>query len=238
MEILENITVGEIVAVNYKAADVFKKYDIDFCCGGNKALSDVCNQLNINQSDVEIDLDNINDDQPGNHNFNRWKLDFLIDYILNEHHTYVSANVPILLEYTNKVANVHGDNHTETKEINRLFHEVAQELDLHMRKEEQVLFPYVKTLVIAKDNQQAKPEVPFGTVQNPIRMMEMEHENAGDIFKEIARLSNNYTPPEDACQTYQVLFSKLKEFEEDLHRHIHLENNILFPKAIALEENF
>lgn len=238
METLEQRTIGEIVANNYKAADVFKKYDIDFCCGGNKTLTDVCNKKSINQADVEVDLDGLVNSVSGGHNFNKWKLDFLIDYIINEHHTYVTENLPLILGYSNKVAAVHGSHHTETKEINNLFHEVAEELTLHMRKEEQVLFPYVKTLVIAKDNQQAKPEVPFDTVQNPIRMMEMEHENAGNIFKEIARLSNNYTAPEDACQTYQVLFSKLKEFEEDLHSHIHLENNILFPKAAQLEDSF
>ena len=238
METLEKRTIGEIVANNYRAADVFKKYNIDFCCGGNKVLSDVCEQKKLNQTEIEIDLENIGKSTSKNHNFNKWKLDFLIDYIINEHHTYVNENLPLILAYSNKVAAVHGDSHSETKIINKLFQEVNQELSLHMHKEEQVLFPYVKNLVSAQNNQLEKPEVAFGKVQNPIKMMELEHENAGDLFKEIARLSNNYTPPADACQTYQVLYTKLKEFEEDLHQHIHLENNILFPKAIELDENF
>jgi regulator of cell morphogenesis and NO signaling len=147
----------------------------------------------------------------------------------------VIENIPLIIQYSDKVARVHGENHPETVEINKLFHEVAIELSAHMQKEEMILFPFIKTMSKAKKEGTPMPAPPFGTVNNPIRMMEAEHENAGDIFKQIDKLSNNYTPPLAACNTYRVLYAKLQEFENDLHKHIHLENNILFPKAIQLE---
>ncbi len=235
MEALQEKTVAEIVASNFKAADVFKKYGIDFCCGGHVGLSEICRKKEINFSEIEDDLQKVVNQKKDTPDFDRWNLDFLVDYIINQHHTYVDENIPIILQYADKVASVHGENHKETVEINKLFHEVANELKAHMKKEEQILFPYIKQLVKAKKEGIPMPDVPFGTVNNPIRMMEEEHEIAGDIFKRIAQLSNNYTPPEEACNTYKVLYAKLEDFETDLHKHIHLENNILFPKAIALE---
>ena len=144
--------------------------------------------------------------------------------------------MPLLLQYAERVAKVHGHHYTEVVEINRLFNIVAQELAAHMKKEELILFPFIKQLV-KSDKEGIKVKTPhFGTVNNPIAMMEIEHENAGDILKEIKQLSNDYTPPESACNTFKALYAKLDEFEQDLHQHIHLENNILFPKAIALEQ--
>lgn len=235
MDLLVEKTVGEIVASNFKTADVFKKYGIDFCCGGNVTLSETCKRKGIDLSAVEQDLQKIADQKSESHDFDRWELDFLIDYIINQHHSYVAESIPLIIQYSDKVARVHGQNHPETVEINRLFHEVARELEAHMQKEEMILFPFIKQLVNAKKEGMPMPTPPFGTVQNPIRMMEMEHETAGDIFKQIDQLSNNYTPPLAACTTYRVLYAKLEEFETDLHKHIHLENNILFPKASTLE---
>jgi regulator of cell morphogenesis and NO signaling len=169
-------------------------------------------------------------------NFNEWKLDFLVDYIVNTHHEYVKKSIPILIEYTTKVARVHGNSHPEVIEIANKFMEAADELNDHLHKEEEILFPYIKQLVAAELNKQEAPHKAFGTVKNPINMMEHEHEIVGDIFKTIRELSSNYNPPEDCCATYKVSFSKLKEFEADLHQHIHLENNILFPKSIELEK--
>ena len=168
--------------------------------------------------------------------YNKWELDFLIIYIENVHHTYVRESLPLISQYANKVAKVHGHNYTYVVKINELFHEVANELLAHMQKEEQVLFPFIKQLVEAKKEGIKNILAPFGTVNNPINMMENEHESAGDIFKEIAKLTNNYTPPTEACNTFKALYAKLEEFEKDLHKHIHLENNILHPKAIALEK--
>ena len=150
------------------------------------------------------------------------------------HHKYVADNIPLLREFTAKVARVHGEAHPEVVEIARLFEAVAAELEQHMMKEENILFPYIKQLAQADSSRQITPP-PFGTVGNPIRMMEMEHENAGNILKKIGELSGGFVPPPDACNTYRVSYLKLREFEADLHQHIHLENNILFPKAIELE---
>ena len=141
-----------------------------------------------------------------------------------------------MLQYAAKVAKVHGHHYTEVVKINHLFNEVAKELAVHMKKEELILFPFIKKLAKA-DKEGVIAAIPhFGSVNNPIKMMEEEHENAGDIFKEIKQLSNNYTPPKEACNTFKALYAKLDEFEQDLHQHIHLENNILFPKAIVLEQ--
>ncbi len=236
MEIKESKTIGEFVADNYKAAGVFKKHGIDFCCGGNVSIREICDKNNLDYSKIESELLELDNQIPKSHDFNKWELDFLIDYIIQTHHSYVLESIPELFQYAGKVATVHGHHYAETIEINELFRSVAEELTGHLQKEERILFPFIKMMAKAQKEGSPIPGSPFGTVQNPIRMMEMEHENAGDIFKKIAELSNNYSPPEGACNTFKVLYAKLKEFEEDLHQHIHLENNILFPKAIRMEE--
>ena len=144
--------------------------------------------------------------------------------------------MPIILEYTQKVAIVHGERHPEAIEIANNFIKVMEELGSHMKKEEHVLFPYIKKLVAAKKENTKMDPPPFGTIQNPVRMMEMEHEAVGDVAEQINQLTNGYNPPADACTTFRLSFAKLKEFEDDLHQHIHLENNILFPRAIELEK--
>lgn len=228
-------TVAEIVSQNIKTADVFKKNGIDFCCGGGISLEKVCSKLDINFTTLKQELEQVNNSSQKVVDYNNWELSFLIDHIINIHHVYVSDAIKIIYQYANKVAKVHGHHYKEVVEINDLFLEVANELTFHMQKEEKVLFPYIKKLVAA-ENENSSLEIPhFGSVKNPISMMEEEHENAGDIFKKIAKLSNNYTPPEEACNTFKALYAKLQEFEEDLHQHIHLENNILHPKAKLLE---
>ena len=236
MNITENNTVAEVVTSNIKTADVFKKHGIDFCCGGGISIKKACEKNNVSFSELEKELSKINNNISNAYNYDNWKLDFLVDHIENIHHSYVVENTPLVLQYAAKVAKVHGHHYTEVVEINNLFIAVAQELASHMKKEELILFPFIKQLVKA-DKEGVKANQPhFGTVNNPIAMMEEEHENAGDILKEIKKLSNNYTPPEGACNTFKALYAKLEEFEQDLHQHIHLENNILFPKAILLEK--
>ena len=236
MNITEENTVAEVVTNNIKTADVFKKYGIDFCCGGGISIKKACEKNNISYAELEKELSTINNPISNAYNYDAWKLDFLVDHIVNIHHTYVEQSTQILLQYAAKVAKVHGHHYTEVVKINQLFNEVAKELAAHMKKEELILFPFIKKLVKA-DREGVKANQPhFGTVNNPIKMMEEEHENAGDIFKEIKQLSNNYTPPKEACITFKALYAKLDEFEQDLHQHIHLENNILFPKAIVLEQ--
>lgn len=168
--------------------------------------------------------------------YDEWALDFLADYVVATHHAYVKKNLPELRTYSVKVANVHGDAHPELVAIYQLVEAVNEELTQHMMKEENVLFPYIKNLVQAEKTYQAPQPPHFGSVRNPITMMELEHDTVGKLFDEIRILSDKYTLPEDACGSYTLLYKMLAEFEDDLHIHIHLENNILFPKAITLEK--
>lgn len=237
MNITTQTTVAEVVTKNIKTADIFKKYGIDFCCGGGISIQKACEKKQVNYNTLSQELIAIENKITSTHNYDSWNLSFLIDHIRNVHHTYVVESIPVLLQYAEKVARVHGHHYVEVVAINSLFIDVAQELLAHMKKEEQILFPYIKQLVAVKDSNASAGKPHFGTVNNPIKMMEAEHENAGDIFKQISKLTNNYTPPENACNTFRALYAKLQEFEQDLHQHIHLENNILFPKSIQLEKD-
>ena len=231
-------TIGQMVADDYRKAEVFKRFGIDFCCGGQDLLEPVCSKKEIEVTAVRQalkDLDEQQVQQPA-HDYNSWKLDFLSDYITETHHKYVNHALPLLAEFSTKVAKVHGETHPEVVKIATLIHEIAHEITGHMGKEEKILFPYIKQLVLTKNSDQLLSRPPFGTIKSPINMMVAEHESAGGNMETIKVLSNGYNPPEEACNTYRVLFAMLQEFENDLHQHIHLENNILFPKAIKLEE--
>ncbi|MDP2336751.1 MAG: iron-sulfur cluster repair di-iron protein [Bacteroidota bacterium] len=237
MENIRNKSVGEIVKLDFRAADVFSSYGIDFCCGGKISLAEACVNGKCDETKVIGALDALKN-QTGSavHDFDSWNIGFLADYIQNTHHQYVSKAIPQILPLAQKVADVHGEHHSEVIRINELFQDLAEELLSHMQKEELILFPYIKELVASKSDGNCAGDSCFGTVAGPISVMEQEHENAGVILKELFRLSDGYTVPDDACNTFRVLFGKMKEFEDDLHRHIHLENNILFPKAIMLEQ--
>jgi len=238
MDNLQNKNVGDIVKENFRTATVFKEYGIDFCCGGQVTLADACEQKHIQSEDVIQRINTISDKSvPAGFDFDNWKLGFLADYIVNIHHQFVSANIPLILQYAEKVENVHSNDHPEVAEINNLFKEAANELLAHMQKEEKILFPLIKSLENAVYEPLADKTAHNKGIGNPIRVMVMEHENVGNILKEISLLSNEYQIPEGACNTFRVFYGKLKEFEDDLHQHIHLENNILFPKAIALENS-
>ena len=235
---VEHKTVGELVAADYRKAEVFKRFGIDFCCGGGRTVEEACQKKGIPYSTLENELLKVEQENGSSDlmNFHEWDPRVLIDYILSVHHSYVRENIPLLKEFTTKVARVHGHAHPEVVAIAELFGEVATELEEHMMKEEQILFPYIKRLAGVQRQNKPMHRPPFGTVRNPISMMEFEHERAGEILAEIRRLSHDFTPPEHACTTYRVAYFKLEEFEADLHKHIHLENNILFPRAIALEQ--
>ncbi len=229
-------TVAEIVTENIKTADVFKKNGIDFCCGGNVSLHAVCEKKGLDFQAIIKEIENTNTTSSNNHDYASWSLDFLADFIINTHHKYVTEANAIIVQYSDKVAHVHGGHYPEVIRVNTLFHALADELKFHMHKEEMILFPFIKQLAIASKNEESITPPPFGTIQNPINMMESEHNDAGDIIKEIATLTNNYAPPADACNTFRALYSSLNEYQDDLFQHIHLENNILFPKAIQLEK--
>lgn len=238
-EPITNSTVAEIVANDYRTAEVFKKFGIDFCCGGKKTMAAVCAEKGIDARLLENELHSLPTTTASpQHNFKNWSLTFLADYIVNIHHTYVNNNLPLITEFADKVAKVHGHHNPETIEINELWKQVVADLTTHMKKEELVLFPYIRNLEKFIKGEIENLSTPhFGTIKNPVRMMEHEHEAAGQLLHRVQQLSAGYNLPEHACNTYRVLYAKLKEFENDLHTHIHLENNILFPKAVLMEES-
>jgi len=236
MTTLQERTVADVVTQNIKAAHIFKKHGIDFCCGGGVSIKRACEKANIDPSILETELLNLDMVQDRGIDYNSWKLDFLADHIENIHHAYVEENSPMLLQYAQRVNHVHGHHYTELVEIEKLVKQVVHELASHMKKEELILFPFIKRMVKAERENGPLPAIHFETVENPIKMMEAEHEEAGELLRKIAELSNNYTPPQGACNTYRAFYAKLDEFEQDLHQHVHLENNILFPKALKLEK--
>lgn len=170
------------------------------------------------------------------HNYNDWNCDYLTDYIIQTHHQYVNKTIPDILPLAQKVVEVHGKIHTELAIIQSLFQQLSNELLLHMKKEELVLFPYIKKMTQAESDGKGVDRPAFGSIKAPISVMETEHETAGIMLKRLSQLSNDFIPPEDASNTFRLLFGKLKEFQDDLHMHVHLENNILFPKAIEMEQ--
>ena len=237
MEVQKNQIIGELVAKDYRAASIFKKYGLDFCCQGNRTIDDACSAKGIEADKVIKDLSEIgNVNNSAGIDFKSWPLDLLADYIEKTHHRYVVAKSAEIFPYLDKVSAAHGSKHPEIYQIKDLFHKVADNLADHMKKEESVLFPFIRKMEDAKRTGEKLQKPSFESIKNPINAMEDEHLAEGDRFREIDRLSNNYTPPQDACNTFRVTLALLKEFEDDLHLHIHLENNILFPKSILLEE--
>lgn len=237
MQITKGTIVGDLVAKDYRTATVFKQNGIDFCCNGNRTLEEVCKQKEMSVTNIIGELNQVSQQiSAAQTDFNSWPLDLLADYIEKKHHRYVEEKIQEIKPYLDKICKVHGEHHPELYEINQLFNDSAGELAMHMKKEELILFPAVRRMVKAQ-MQKTTPERPqFGSVNNPIKMMMHEHNNEGERFRKIEELSNKYNPPQDACNTYRVSFAMLKEFEDDLHLHIHLENNILFPKALELEK--
>ncbi|MBX3253485.1 MAG: iron-sulfur cluster repair di-iron protein [Chitinophagaceae bacterium] len=234
MSITPQSIIGELTALDYRTALIFKKHSIDFCCNGNRTIAEACGNDDTKINTLTADLQkSVETGDPAGANYNSWPLDLLADYIEKKHHRYVATRIPEIQPLLNKVVKVHGAQHPELAEVEKLFNECAGELTAHMKKEELMLFPFIRKMVGAGDG---PVHTPFGTVQNPISVMMHEHDTEGERFRKIAALTGNYTAPADACNTYRVSFALLKEFEEDLHLHIHLENNILFPKAIAMEQ--
>jgi len=229
-------TIGEIAAKDLRKAQVFKKYGIDFCCGGKKTLNEVCAEKNIDVTKVETELQQLGSENKASQvSFTDWKIDFLADYIVNNHHTYVRKYSPEIKGYAIKVAQVHGAQHPELLEIRDLVIDITEELLDHVEQEEIVLFTYIKKLVFA-DVMNQPVSYDGHDLQTLISQMEQEHDHVGRALDKIRVLSINYAIPQDACTSYKLLFKMIQEFEDDLHLHIHLENNILFPKAVELEQ--
>ena len=230
-------TIGEIAAKDLRKAQVFKKYGIDFCCGGKKTLAQVCNEKNIDVTKVETELKQLNGAAKTSAvSYNDWNIDFLADYIVNTHHSYVRKYLPEINSFAIKVAQVHGAQHPELIEIRSLVAEIKEELLEHCDDEEKGIFSYVKEIVKAK-NLQGTLEKTDKTLDSQINELEQEHDTVGRHLDKIRALSKGYDIPADACTSYKLLYKMIQEFEDDLHLHIHLENNILFPKAAEMEKS-
>jgi regulator of cell morphogenesis and NO signaling len=228
--------VRDIVTADFRTAAVFHNHHIDFCCGGAQPLSEACRAAGADSTRVLDELNRtIADPSSTVPNFAVWTLQELIDFIVTKHHTYVRQALPTIAAHTEKIARVHGERHPELLEVARLFAAVVDDMTSHMWKEEQILFPYIGALAGAEEENRPAPPAPFGTVANPIHMMELEHEAAGGAMERIRELTNGYAEPADGCTTYSITLKELDAFEQDLHAHVHLENNVLFPRAVALE---
>ena len=228
-------TVRELALENPAATRVFEKLGIDYCCGGTRTLDEACRTAGVSVSQVVEALAAKDSAPAADRDWAREPLAQLIAHIQGTHHVYTRdaiARIPVLIE---KVVAAHGANHPEVRRIQTVVSALAQELSMHMMKEEMVLFPYIVRMEEATLAGEPLLPPPFGTVRNPVSMMEHEHDSAGGALRELRVLSNDYTAPADACMTYRTLYGALAELEADLHQHIHLENNILHPRAVALE---
>jgi len=230
-------TLGEIAAEMPCATREFEKRGIDYCCGGSRTLSEACTEANISIDDALARLEkSLAATQPGDSK--DWQNQFLADligHITSTHHVFVREESPRIEALTAKVVGVHGKNHPELMQVQKIFSALAEELSVHLMKEEQVLFPYVVRMEESVLASEPAPPAMFGTVVNPVRMMMQEHDGAGDALRSLRSVTNDYALPGDACISYRTLYQALQGFESDLHEHIHLENNILFPRAVAME---
>lgn len=223
----KDITIGEIVANDYRAAEIFKDAGIDFCCGGKKGVDETCSEKGINKDELIRKLEGLESTpRTATHNFMEWEPGFLCDYIVNTHHKYVLKTLPDLVSYTGKIASVHGKGHPELEEVANLFSKINKELLPHLKNEEEVLFPSIKEVLVS-GSKKAKADI-----ISEIARLSGEHEFAGGAMDRINVITSGYMVPPDGCNTYNVTFKLLREFEADLHTHVHLENNILFPKAL------
>ena len=225
----KDMTVGEIVAIDYRAAEVFKEAGIDFCCGGKKSIDETCAEKGIDKDELIRKLQVLESTaNTSTHNFMEWEPGFLCDYIVNTHHKYVLKTLPDLVSYTEKIASVHGKGHPELEEVAILFSKINKELLQHLKNEEEVLFPSIKEVLVS-GSKKAKADI-----ISEITRLSGEHEFAGGAMDRINVITSGYKVPSDGCNTYHVAFKLLSQFEDDLHTHVHLENNILYPKALTL----
>jgi regulator of cell morphogenesis and NO signaling len=238
MSVATDRTVRDLVQEFPSATRVFEKFGIDYCCGGKRPLEEACNAANLSVDQVLDSLEaaeKASQISPGARYWQTEPLAELVAHISNTHHKYTREEMSRLGPLFAKVCSVHGKNHPELNNMRAVFHGLAQELTMHMMKEEMMLFPYIVRMEEAVIQKEPILPPPFGTVQNPVTMMEHEHDDAGEALRALREMTSGYMVPPDACISYQTLYHALAEFEADLHQHIHLENNILFPRAIAME---
>lgn len=234
-----NSFVRDIVNHDYRTADVFRRHDIDFCCGGKWTLDAACKSRGLDTEVVLKDLKKITNQTPSSAflEFDEWDVDFLADYILNIHHRYLSRALPEIKSYVENFLEGHRKQFPELGELENIFVKFLKEIPPHMKQEEEILFPYIRQIYHAWKHRESYARLLVRTLRKPVEeVMQKEHESTGSLLRRMREITNNYTPPENACLTHKVTFAKLKELDADLVQHIHLENNILFPKAIAMEK--
>lgn len=228
-------SLAQIVNNDHRAASVFEKYDLDFCCKGKRSLQQACDEKQLPVTEIATELKNLSvkNDKDAVLDFENMDLGALVDYIVQTHHAYVKKELPLIFSYLEKVTAKHSIHHPELIKIFQLFAAIKEEMEGHMKKEEVILFPRIKELEKHVKGEPERFGVNITYLQSPITVMEQEHDHAGNLLYEIRTLSNNYTSPGDACTTYRLSFAALQAFELDLHQHVHLENNILFLKTIT-----
>lgn len=234
MHVTGESTVGEIVAGDYRTAAVFNEYGIDFCCGGRRTIAEACNERLVQTEVVLKAIQRACAPLDSSPRLEVWEPEALIGHIVGTHHAFVRRVLPSLVASARKITDVHGARHRELHEVLQLAEAVAAEMVAHMTKEERILFPYIAELAAADREGRPAPAAPFGSIEDPLRMMEEEHESAGSAMARIRELTSGFTVPDDGCATYRVCLQELRAFERDLHTHVHLENNVLFPQARAL----
>lgn len=231
MTSIKEKTLASIVTEQSQSVRVLEKYNLDFCCKGKRTLSEACTEKGLSLETILLELQQvITPEERTQMPFSEMTAGQLVSYILIHHHFYVKQSMPTIISHLEKVATKHGDRFPYMVEVFRLFDEIREEMALHMQKEELVLFPRINEVEALFDAAQ-KTNIGEGFISMPVNIMEAEHDHAGTIMYTIKQLTNNYTPPTDACTTFRLSLAELKEFEEDLHRHVHLENNLLFPLA-------
>jgi regulator of cell morphogenesis and NO signaling len=231
--------VTDIVVHDYRTADVFRKYDIDFCCGGKWPLDIACQNKNLPIEEVMRELQRIVAQSPSNAaiDFDSWEIDFLVDYIYNVHHRYLKKALSETKEQVKRFLDDHRKKFPELDEIETIMNQFMKDIPPHMKQEEEVFFPYIKQIHHAYKHRESYARLLIRTLRKPIEeVMIKEHDITGSALHRLRKITNNYTPPEKACITHKITFSKLKELDKDLVQHIHLESNILFPKAIKMEQ--
>ncbi|HXJ15993.1 MAG TPA: iron-sulfur cluster repair di-iron protein [Candidatus Polarisedimenticolia bacterium] len=226
--------VRDLVLEKPAAARVFEKFGIDYCCGGSQTLGDACKAAHRSVEEVTAEIEK-SEPAPTERDWRNASLTELAEYIVDKHHTFTQTEINRLTDLIAKVVTAHGKNHPELARVQSIFEGLSQELRMHMTKEEQLLFPYIADMEEAARLKRRPPMAMFGTVQNPVAAMIMEHEASGQQLEKMREITNGYSVPPDACMSYRTLFQALPAFEADLHQHIHLENNILFPRSVDLE---
>ncbi len=239
MKLTNKTTIGEIVADDFRTAAIFTKYHIDFCCKGYRTIEEVCKKRDIEEKVLIEHIEKArNSSANQSFDYKTWPADMIADYITKTHHKYVEEKAPIIIQYLTKLCGVHGAIHPELHEIHTIFSKSVLDLTAHMKREELVVFPFIKKMKSAQSKGIPFEMPAFFSIENPITTLKEDHITEGERFRRIAALTNNYTPPNESCTTYKAAFAMLEEFHKDLKKHIHMENNILFPKAIELEKTF